>query len=151
MEDNESDVLHSLFNSILIKYPFLWVVILIVIFIIIREFWLWYLKLRHIYNKLDSIANSLQDINANNKLSNENIISDNLKNNGGSNTMTCPRCFGKGFVDLNDIKRLGMQDFWDQGFCRYCDGQGEVEKGKTKVINPLNTEIGPSWHKSDEV
>jgi hypothetical protein len=63
--------------------------------------------------------------------------------------MTCPRCYGKGFVDLNDVKRLGMENKWGQGFCRYCDGQGEVEKGKTKELNPLRTDIGPSWHDSD--
>jgi DnaJ-class molecular chaperone len=59
--------------------------------------------------------------------------------------MTCPRCYGKGFVDLNDIKRLGMEKEWKQGFCRYCEGEGEVEKGKTKILNPL----GPVWHESD--
>ncbi len=54
--------------------------------------------------------------------------------------MTCPTCYGKGFVDLNDIKRLGMEKDWTQGYCRYCDGNGKVEKGKTKVESPLVTE-----------
>jgi hypothetical protein len=62
-------------------------------------------------------------------------------NSGG---MTCPRCYGKGFVDLDDIKRLGMKLEWGQGFCRYCEGEGEVEKGKTKTLNPLITDNGPA-------
>jgi hypothetical protein len=58
-----------------------------------------------------------------------------------SENMTCPRCFGKGFVDLNDIKRLGMENTWRQDYCRYCDGQGKVEKGKTMVLDPLSDYI----------
>ena len=64
--------------------------------------------------------------------------------------MTCPRCYGKGFVDLNDIKRLGKEKEWGQGYCRYCDGKGEVFKGKTKIVNPLSS-IGPELHNSDIV
>ena len=52
-------------------------------------------------------------------------------------SMTCPRCYGKGFVDLNDIKRLGMEGKWSQGYCRYCDGEGDVKKGQTKELDPL--------------
>ncbi len=50
--------------------------------------------------------------------------------------MICPRCLGKGFVDLNDIKRLGMEKEWEQGYCHYCSGQGDVEKGKTILEDP---------------
>jgi hypothetical protein len=45
---------------------------------------------------------------------------------------------------FNHIKRLGMEQKWSQGFCRYGEGGGKVEKGKTKIINPLRTDIGPS-------
>ena len=72
---------------------------------------------------------------------------DRKKEDGSS--MTCPRCYGKGFVDLNDIKRLGMEGVWEQGYCRYCDGEGEVKKGQTKELNPLRIDIGPVWHDSD--
>ena len=46
--------------------------------------------------------------------------------------MNCPTCIGKGFVDLNDIKRLGKEDEWEQGYCRYCRGKGDFTKGITK-------------------
>ena len=62
--------------------------------------------------------------------------------------MICPRCVGKGFVDKNDITRLGMEGSWSQGYCRYCDGKGKVDVGKTKKINPKSF-IGPSSHESD--
>ena len=62
--------------------------------------------------------------------------------------MICPRCVGKGFVDKNDITRLGMEGSWSQGYCRYCDGKGKVDVGKTKRINPRSF-IGPSSHESD--
>jgi hypothetical protein len=61
-----------------------------------------------------------------------------LQSESVSNYMICPRCFGKGFVDLNDIIRLGMEEEWEQGYCDYCDGQGNVEKGITKYLNPLD-------------
>jgi hypothetical protein len=70
--------------------------------------------------------------------SNKNIDADKFN-------MTCPTCYGKGFVDLNDIKRLGMEKDWTQGYCRYCDGDGKVEKGKTRFENPLSTE-NHGWH-----
>jgi len=73
----------------------------------------------------------------------------NLSKENASNSMICPRCYGKGFVDLNDIKRLGMEQERGQGFCQYCEGKGEVEKGKTKILNPLKADIGPIFHKSD--
>lgn len=63
--------------------------------------------------------------------------------------MICPRCLGKGFVDLNDIQRLAREGYWGQGYCRYCDAQGFVERGKTKEINPRRLDIGPSIHESD--
>ena len=94
--------------------------------------------LGEIFLYLDNLQNSINNIEANN-----------LSKKIFSNNMTCPRCYGKGFVDLNDIKRLGMEKVWGQGFCRYCEGEGEVEKGKTKILNPLKTDIGPGWHESD--
>lgn len=54
--------------------------------------------------------------------------------------MICPTCYGKGFVDLNDIERLGKKKIWEQGFCGYCKGTGSVKKGKTLKKNPLDVE-----------
>jgi hypothetical protein len=53
--------------------------------------------------------------------------------------MICPRCLGKGFVDLNDIKRLGMETRWEQGACPYCGGQGNVKRGKTIEKDPRDS------------
>ena len=79
-----------------------------------------------------------------------------LLKNGGKTTMTCPRCIGKGFVDLNDIKRLGKEEDWIQGCCKYCDGNGEVIKGKTTLLSPIwnddqneDTEFD-DWNDGDE-
>jgi hypothetical protein len=57
----------------------------------------------------------------------------------------------KGFVDLIDIKRLDRENEWVQGYCRYCDAQGFVERGKTKKINPRRLDLGPDFHESDIV
>lgn len=101
-------------------------------------FSLFFFVLGEIFLYLDNLQNSIKAIELDILFKEKNSI-----------TMTCPRCCGKGFVDLNDIKRLGMEKKWGQGFCRYCDGQGEVEKGITKEINPLRTDIGSSIHESD--
>ena len=53
--------------------------------------------------------------------------------------MICPRCLGKGFVDLNDIKRLGKETRWEQGACPYCGGQGNVKRGKTIEKDPRDS------------
>ena len=71
--------------------------------------------------------------------------------NSDKNEMICPRCLGKGFVDLYDIKRLDREDVWGQGYCRYCDAEGFVERGKPKRINPRRIDIGPGFHESDIV
>lgn len=42
----------------------------------------------------------------------------------------CPRCNGTGFVDLNDIKRLGMEEFWHKGGCNFCERNGSVHCDK---------------------
>ena len=42
-------------------------------------------------------------------------------------TAQCPRCLGKGHVDMNDIKRLGNELRWAPGKCAYCSGTGLVE------------------------
>ena len=102
--------------------------------------------LGEIFLYLDNLQNSIENIKAQLPHLKPRF---NLSEENASNSMTCPRCYGKGFVDLNDIKRLGMEQEWGQGFCRYCEGEGEVEKGKTKILNPLGTDIGPAWHESD--
>ncbi len=40
----------------------------------------------------------------------------------------CPRCLGKGFVDLEDIIRLNRQLKWVPAPCAYCNASGRVEK-----------------------
>ena len=42
-------------------------------------------------------------------------------------TIQCPRCLGKGHVDLSDIKRLGKEFIWAPGKCAYCNGTGKVD------------------------
>ncbi|OMP76750.1 hypothetical protein [[Flexibacter] sp. ATCC 35208] len=39
----------------------------------------------------------------------------------------CPRCLGKGYVDMDDIKRLKNELKWRPGKCAYCNGKGKVE------------------------
>jgi hypothetical protein len=55
------------------------------------------------------------------------------------NEMICPCCLGKGFVDKNDIIRLDKLNSWKQGYCKYCDARGKVEKEKTKKVNPIDS------------
>jgi len=43
------------------------------------------------------------------------------------NLIDCPRCLGKGHVDIQDIKRLRRELFWEPGPCAYCDGKKVVE------------------------
>ncbi len=51
-----------------------------------------------------------------------------------SKKVECPRCLGKGDVDLEDLKRLGMELKWATGPCAYCQGKGEVsEKMKSRI------------------
>lgn len=40
----------------------------------------------------------------------------------------CPRCLGKAFVDLDDIRRLNKVLKWAPGPCAYCYGAGKVDK-----------------------
>jgi len=42
-------------------------------------------------------------------------------------SVECPRCLGKGHVDMNDIKRLGNELRWIPGKCAYCNGTGNVQ------------------------
>ena len=53
---------------------------------------------------------------------------------------------GKGFVDLDDIRRLGKKLEWGQGYCRYCDAQGFVERGKPKLFDPRKLDTGSNFH-----
>ena len=41
-------------------------------------------------------------------------------------TKTCPRCLGKGNVDMDDITRLDKELVWAPGPCAYCDGVGTI-------------------------
>lgn len=46
----------------------------------------------------------------------------------------CPRCLGKGDVDLEDIKRLKKELFWRTGKCAYCNGIGKVPPDRIRKI-----------------
>lgn len=46
----------------------------------------------------------------------------------------CPRCVGKGYVDMDDIKRLKNELKWMPGKCAYCNGAGKV---KPEIINEV--------------
>ena len=50
----------------------------------------------------------------------------------------CPRCLGKGFVDLADIERLDRKFKWLPGPCAYCSGKGKVPEDRPEKV-PVNT------------
>lgn len=62
----------------------------------------------------------------------------------------CPRCLGKGNVDLEDIKRLKKELFWRPGKCAYCNGIGKVPPGRIENLRAdfeyLTTDL-PSWER----
>jgi len=51
------------------------------------------------------------------------------------NMVDCPRCLGKGKVDLEDIKRLKKELFWIPGKCAYCNGIGKVPPNRIEKIS----------------
>ena len=67
-----------------------------------------------------------------------------------SNMVDCPRCLGKGNVDLEDIKRLKKELFWAPGKCAYCNGIGKVPPDRIEKISAgfeyLTTDL-PSWER----
>ena len=62
----------------------------------------------------------------------------------------CPRCLGKGKVDLEDIKRLKKELYWGPGKCAYCNGIGKVPPDRIEKVRPdfeyLTTDL-PSWER----
>jgi hypothetical protein len=62
----------------------------------------------------------------------------------------CPRCLGKGNVDLEDIKRLKKELFWALGKCAYCNGIGKVPPDRIEKISVdieyLTTDLS-SWER----
>ena len=62
----------------------------------------------------------------------------------------CPRCLGKGEVDLEDIKRLKKELFWMPGKCACCNGLGKVPPDRIEKLNVdfeyLTTDL-PSWER----
>ena len=52
-----------------------------------------------------------------------------------SNMVDCPRCFGKGNVDFEDIKRLKKESFWAPGKCAYCNGIGKVPPDRIEKVS----------------
>lgn len=65
-----------------------------------------------------------------------------------SNMADCPRCLGKGKVDLEDIKRLKKELFWAPGKCAYCNGIGKVPPDRIEKVNAgfeyLTTDLSSS-------
>lgn len=61
------------------------------------------------------------------------------KANANENTgITCPRCLGKGYVDMEDIKRLHQELRWRPGSCAYCNATGKVDENMESKI-PVDT------------
>ena len=60
-----------------------------------------------------------------------------LENLFKSNKVECPRCLGKGKVDIEDIKRLKMKLKWIPGPCAYCAETGKVSSKLESKI-PVN-------------
>ena len=62
----------------------------------------------------------------------------------------CPRCLGKGNVDIEDIKRLKKELFWAPGKCAYCNGNGKVPPDRIEKVGVdfeyLVTDL-PSWER----
>lgn len=52
------------------------------------------------------------------------------------NWISCPRCLGKGHVDLQDIERLKMDIYWSPDKCAYCKGRGIVPPGRPQKVAP---------------
>lgn len=52
------------------------------------------------------------------------------------NWVECPRCLGKGHVDLRDIERLHKELFWMAGKCAYCKGRGHVPPDMPDKVKP---------------
>lgn len=67
-----------------------------------------------------------------------------------SNMVDCPRCLGKGNVDLEDIERLQKVLFWAPGKCAYCNGIGKVPPDRIEKLSAgieyLTTDL-PSWER----
>lgn len=62
----------------------------------------------------------------------------------------CPRCLGKGNVDVEDIKRLKKELFWAPGKCAYCNGLGKVPPDRVEKVSVdfeyLTTDLS-SWER----
>lgn len=52
-----------------------------------------------------------------------------------SNKVDCPRCLGKGNVNLEDIKRLKKELYWMPGKCAYCNGAGKVSPKRVSILD----------------
>jgi hypothetical protein len=66
---------------------------------------------------------------------------------GKGDEKQCPRCLGKGHVDMADIKRLKMELSWLPGKCAYCNGAGNISSSFEKNVEVdcsyLTIDIGP--------
>jgi hypothetical protein len=51
------------------------------------------------------------------------------------NMVDCPRCLGKGNVDIDDIKRLKKVLVWLPGKCAYCNGISKVPFDRLEKVS----------------
>jgi len=61
----------------------------------------------------------------------------------------CPRCLGKGHVDMGDITRLGKELKWLPGPCAYCGGKGKVKAQMISRVNPGITYLTTDLEKDE--
>lgn len=52
-----------------------------------------------------------------------------------SNKVECPRCLGKGDVNLEDIKRFKKELYWVPGKCAYCNGDRKVPSKRILMVS----------------
>lgn len=55
--------------------------------------------------------------------------------------MKCPRCLGKGYVDRDDIRRLGMSGKWGPGPCRVCGATGDVPEVQRIIERTIERQV----------
>ncbi len=61
----------------------------------------------------------------------------------------CPRCLGKGVVDLDDIKRLDKELHWLPGKCAYCNGRGKVSSSILAKVSEGNSYLTTDLSKQE--
>jgi serine/threonine protein kinase len=65
------------------------------------------------------------------------LIEENQSNNLKNELIKCPRCLAKGYVDLDDIVRLGNEEFWLPGPCALCDQSGKITRDNLDLVDDI--------------